>query len=78
MTDHLKTVHKKTASEAVQLSKCHRAVKAGVTQTRKPIACPVPGCSSLVVLVDLHLRNVHKMNKEDEDYKRLVYYVLLK
>ena len=78
MTDHLKTIHHKTASEAVLMSKCNRAVKLGVVQKNKPVACPVPGCSSLVVRVNQHLRNIHKMDKNDEEYKRFVYYVLLK
>lgn len=78
MTDHLKTMHNKTASEAVQLSKCNRSVKLGVVQKNKPVACPVPGCSSFVVRVNQHLRTMHKMDKNDEDYKRFVYYVLLK
>ena len=60
------------------MSKLTRAVKSGVTQHNKPLPCPVEGCTSLVVRVDLHLRNIHKLDKKWEDYKRLVYYDLQK
>ena len=46
------------------MSKLTRAVKSGVTQHNKPLPCPVEGCTSLVVRVDLHLRNIHKLDKK--------------
>ena len=55
----------------------HRAVRTGVVQKRQPVACPVVGCSALVARVDVHMRKIHKMDKNSEEYKRLVYYVLL-
>ena len=78
MTAHLRRIHKISADEAVKLSKCNRAVKSGVIQKNTPVACPVKGCTAMVVRVDLHLRNQHKLDKDGEDYKRLVYYILLK
>ena len=60
------------------MSKLTRAVRSGVKQNNKPMLCPVEGCTSLVVRVDLHLRNIHKLDKNGEDYKRLVYYDLQK
>ena len=78
MVSHLKTVHKKSAKEAVTISKLNRAVKKGTIQKNKPFTCPVPGCSAHVVRVDLHLRRIHKLDRHGEDYKRLDYYDLLK
>ena len=73
MPSHLRIVHKKSSKEAVELSKVTRAVKSGVMQKNKPLPCPVEGCTALVVRVDLHLRNIHKLNKDGDKYKKLVY-----
>ena len=71
MPSHLRIMHKKSSKEAVQLSKVTRAVKAGVQQKNKPLPCPVEGCTALVVRVDLHLRNIHKLDKDGNEYKKL-------
>ena len=78
MVSNLKTVHKKSAQEAVKILKLNRAVKKGTIQKNKPFTCPVQGCSALVVRVDLHLRRIHNLDRQGEDYKRLDYYDLLK
>lgn len=71
LTEHLKTMHEMTAKEAVHLSRQHRAVQVGVEQKRKPFPCPVEGCGVHAARVDLHLRRVHKLNKEDPEFRRL-------
>ena len=64
MTSHLRRVHKMSADEAVELSKCNSAVKSGVVQRNTPLVCPVEGCTAMVVRVDLHLCNQHKLDKD--------------
>ena len=64
MVSHLKKMRKKSAKEAVDMSKLTRAVKSGVTQQNKPLPCPVEGCTALMVRVDIHLRNIHKLDKK--------------
>jgi hypothetical protein len=45
LTQHLKTVHEKSRKEALEISALNRAVREGVEQKRKPLSCPVQGCS---------------------------------
>jgi hypothetical protein len=71
LTEHLKTAHGKTKKEALEISSKNRAVQVGVKKTRKQFPCPVEGCPIQVARVDLHLRRVHKLNKEDPEYRRL-------
>ena len=42
---------------------------------QRPLAveCPVPTCRARIVRVDKHLQNVHKMKKDDPQYKRYNY-----
>jgi hypothetical protein len=61
---------------SLELSAANRAVQVGVVQQRKPLLCPVQGCSKLVARVDLHLRSIHKLNKDDPEYIRLAKYFL--
>ncbi|CAB3999414.1 Hypothetical predicted protein [Paramuricea clavata] len=70
LTSHLRTLHGKTKKESIQISSRHRAVKEGVDQKRKPLLCPVPGCDKMVARIDLHLRRIHHINKEDPEYRR--------
>ena len=48
------------------MSKVTRAVKSGVHQKNKAVLCPVEGCTSLAVRVDLHLRHIHKLDKNGD------------
>ena len=64
MVSHLKKMHKKSAKEAVGMSKLTRAVESGVTQQNKPLPCQVEGSTALMVRVDIHLKNIHKLDKK--------------
>ena len=68
MVSHLRRMHKKSAKEAVEISKLNRAVKAGVVQKNHPFPCPVQGCNAHAVCVDLHLRNTHELDKNGEEH----------
>ena len=56
--------------EACNQSGKRRLVKEGVVQQRLKVKCPYPGCNKRLCRIDLHLRNVHKMDVNDVDYKR--------
>jgi hypothetical protein len=62
---------------SLEISAANRAVQEGVVQKRTPLPCPVQGCSKLVARVDLHLRSIHKLNKDDPEYIRLAKYFFL-
>ena len=72
MMQHLRTYHGMSDDEAKTISRQNRAVRVGVTQAQKPVNCPVPGCKSVICRVDKHLRQVHRLNKRDPEYERLV------
>ncbi len=72
LTKHLRTYHGMSDDESKIISRQNRAVRVGVTQAQKPVNCPVPGCKSVICRVDKHLRQVHRLNKRDPEYERLV------
>ena len=70
LTSHLVHKHKINREEARKLAGRRRLVKEGVVQQRPKVRCPYPGCEKKICRIDIHLRNVHKMDVNDEDYKK--------
>ena len=63
LTAHLKTTHGKTGDKA-------KGISIKELSKKLPQSCPVQGCEKMVVRVDLHLRRIHRLNKDNPEYLR--------
>ena len=71
------TKHEYSHEAALEYSRKHRNMKVGVQRqtTTQRTPCPVTGCSGLIQRVDVHLKNVHKMEPGTAEFNKYVFFI---